>query len=143
MHCYPDERYTDFQLSAEGIIAVVVSNEGSNQTLTCSMKAVEADRVTYSTNAVEANPDVLVVAHSESTLQMNSNKSVGSDVTSRPTTYSKTAKPGLDDLYCNKATFRSLTFQGSLQNVQSHTSLVVGVVVVVAGGVLHSITMQK
>ena len=131
MHCYPDERYTDFQLSAEVIIAVAVSNDRSNQTLTCS------------TNAVEADPDVLVVAHSESTLQMNSNKSVGSDVTSRPTTYSKTAKPGLDDLYCNKATFRSLTFQGSLQNVQSHTSLVVGVVVVVAGGVLHSITMQK
>ena len=60
MHCYPDEWYTDFQLSAEVIIAVVVSNERSNQTLTYSTKAVEAGRVTYSTNAVEADPDVLV-----------------------------------------------------------------------------------
>ena len=87
MHCYPDEWYTDFQLSAEVIIAVVVSNERSNQTLTYSTKAVEAGRVTYSTNAVEADPDVLIVAHSKSTLPMNSNKPVGSDVTSRPATY--------------------------------------------------------
>ena len=102
MHCYPDERYTDFQLSAEVIVAVVVSNERSNQTLTYSTKALEAGRFTYSTNAVETDPDVLV-AHSKSTLPMNSNKAVGSDVTSRPATYLKTAKPGRDDLYCNES----------------------------------------
>ena len=87
MHCYPDERYTDFQLSAEVIIAVAVSNDRSNQTLTCS------------TNAVEADPDVLVVAQSKSALPMNSNKTFGSDVTNRPATDSETAKPARDDLH--------------------------------------------
>ena len=62
-----------------------------------------AARVAYSTTAVEADLDVLVVAQSKSILPTNSNRAVRSDVPRRPATYWKTAEPGLNDSYCKES----------------------------------------
>ena len=89
--------YTYANKAVEQTLLTYFNERAEADLMAYSTKAVESDRVTYSTNAVEADPDVLVVAHSKSTLPMNSNEAVGSHVTSGPVTYSKTAKPELDD----------------------------------------------